>query len=90
MSGSMSSLYIGVSGLQVNQNALNTTAHNLANVDTKGFVRQQVIMKDTAYQSLRVSATSHNQVGLGSSIELVRQVRDVFLDKSYRDRKSVV
>ena len=29
----MGSLYIGSSGLQTSQNALNTTAHNLSNVD---------------------------------------------------------
>ena len=39
--GSMSGLYIGASGLMTNQNALNTTAHNLANVDTAGYSRQQ-------------------------------------------------
>ena len=31
------SLYVGASGLQTGQNALNTTAHNLSNVDTKGY-----------------------------------------------------
>ena len=36
------SLYIGVSGLQTSQNALNTTAHNMSNIDTVGYTRQQV------------------------------------------------
>ena len=39
MANGMGSLYIGASGLQNSQNALNTTANNLANVDTKGYVR---------------------------------------------------
>jgi len=34
--GGMGSLYIGVAGLQTSQNALNTTAHNLANIGTEG------------------------------------------------------
>ena len=38
----MGSLYIGNSGLQTSQNALNTTAHNMTNADTVGYVRQQV------------------------------------------------
>lgn len=81
---SMSSLYIGTSGLTVSQNALNTTAHNLANVDTKGYVRQQILFQDTKYKSLKVDHISSNQVGMGASIDIVRQVRDQFLDKSYR------
>ena len=43
MANGMGSLYIGSSGLRTSQNALNTTANNLANVDTTGYVRQQVI-----------------------------------------------
>ena len=41
MANSMGSLFIGASGIKVSQNALNITANNLANVDTKGYVRQQ-------------------------------------------------
>ncbi len=82
--GSLSSLFIGVSGLQSSQNALNTTAHNLTNVDTTGYSRQQVLMRDTTYHSLRVGHVTLNQVGIGVSVDLVRQVRDAFLDKAYR------
>lgn len=84
MAGTMGSLYIGVSGLNASQNALNTTAHNLTNVDTKGFVRQQVLLKDTQYRYAKTPGVSSNQVGLGVDTNLVRQVRDAFLDKSYR------
>jgi flagellar hook-associated protein 1 len=82
--GLMSSLYTGVSGLNVSQNALNTTAHNLANVNTKGYVRQQVVQSDNSYLKLGVSAVSTLQTGLGVNIETIRQVRNTFLDKSYR------
>jgi len=80
----MSSLYIGVSGLGVSQNSLNTTAHNLANVDTAGFVRQQVVQVDSTYLNWGVTHISTLQSGLGVDIATVRQVRDMFLDKSYR------
>lgn len=83
--GGMGSLYIGVSGLQTSQNALNTTAHNLANVSTKGYVRQQVTQADTIYTLLSYGATSYQQLGLGSKIAQVAQVRDYFLDKAYRE-----
>lgn len=82
--GGMGSLYIGVSGLQTSQNALNTTAHNLANVGTAGYVRQQVIQSDTLYNKIRNGAISSQQVGLGSTLAQVRQVRDRFLDQTYR------
>jgi flagellar hook-associated protein 1 FlgK len=82
--GSMSGLYFGVSGFQVNQTALQATAHNLSNLDTDGYVRQQVLMKDTLYQTYSRSGVSMQQVGLGTSMDTVRQVRDVFADKQYR------
>ncbi|MDE6064653.1 MAG: flagellar basal body protein, partial [Lachnospiraceae bacterium] len=48
----MGSLYIGASGLQTSQNALNTTAHNLTNVDTPGYVRQQTLLDTRTYITL--------------------------------------
>jgi len=80
----MSSLYIGVSGLGASQNSLNTTAHNLANVDTAGYVRQQVLQVDSTYLNWGATHISTLQSGLGVDIATVRQVRDMFLDKSYR------
>jgi len=79
-----SSLYVGVSGLNAGQNSLNTTSHNLANVETKGYVRQQVLQKDSTYLKLGINHVSTLQTGLGTDIAAVRQVRDMFLDKSYR------
>lgn len=80
----MSSLSTGVSGLNVSQSALNTTAHNLANVNTKGYVRQQIVQADHSYIKWGVTAVSTLQTGLGVNIETIRQVRNTFLDKSYR------
>ena len=45
----MTQLYIGVSGLRAQQNAINTTSHNLSNIYTEGYVRQQVGMVDNIY-----------------------------------------
>lgn len=80
----MSSFYTGVSGLSASQNSLNTTSHNLTNVGTKGFVRQQVVQVDSTYLNWGTTSISTLQTGLGVDIATVRQVRDVFLDKSYR------
>ena len=82
----MGSLYIGASGLQTSQNALNTTAHNLSNIDTTGYTRQQVQLSDKRYIALSVDPNSVNnkQTGLGVTYSRVKQIRDYFLDKTYR------
>ena len=82
----MGSLYIGASGLQNSQNALNTTAHNLSNVDTPGYTRQQVQLSTRSYLKLSVDPKSVNnkQTGLGVYYSRVKYVRDYFLDQTYR------
>lgn len=84
MSNLMASLSVGVSGLTVNQTSLNTTAHNLANVDTEGYVRQQPLQVDFMYNNIGWTPLNIMQTGLGSNMETIRQVRDAFLDKAYR------
>lgn len=82
----MGSLYVGTSGLQTSQNALHTTAHNMSNIDTVGFTRQQVQQGTRFYNTISKSASaiSYQQVGLGVNYTQVKQVRDYFLDKAYR------
>lgn len=82
----MGSLYIGKSGLQTSQNALNTTAHNMSNSDTVGYVRQQALLGTSIYNTIKtdVHAVSNQQIGLGVEYSKTRQVRDYFLDLTYR------
>ena len=82
----MGSLYIGTSGLQTGQNALNATAHNLSNIDTTGYTRQQTLLGSKNYITISTNyaAVSNQQYGLGVDFSAVRQVRDYFLDKTYR------
>lgn len=84
--GLFGSLYIGVSGLQTSQDALNTVAHNLSNVDTQGYTRQQVSQADRTYNTISKDSkmVSYKQTGLGVYYARVRQVRDYFLDQTYR------
>lgn len=79
-------LYVGNSGLQTSQNALNTVAHNMVNVDTEGYTRQQISLTTRSYNTISKSgsAISMQQIGLGVSYDQVKQVRDYFLDKSFR------
>ena len=80
----MGSFYVGVSGLQTSQNALNTTAHNLANIDTTGFTRQQVYQGTRPYNTIGQSYNSPMQLGMGVAYSDVRAVRDYFMDQAYR------
>ncbi len=89
MANSMGSLWIGASGIKVSQNALNVTANNLSNVDTKGYVRQQVLQADRDYYTFDTTASvSRQQSGLGVTIGEVVHARDIFLDKTYRTQVS--
>jgi flagellar hook-associated protein 1 FlgK len=80
----MTSIYVGVSGLQSAQTALNTTTHNLANVYTKGYTRQLSFTSDRTYNNVGKSATSSMQVGLGVATSVTSRVRDILLDAKYR------
>lgn len=80
----MSSLYTGVSGLKSSQTGINTTAHNLANVYTEGYVRQQISFSDSNYSKYGQSAVNTMQVGLGVQESEIRHLRDFLLDKAYR------
>ncbi len=92
MANGMGSLYVGKSGLVGAQNAINTTANNLTNVNTKGYVREQVVFNDMNYNTLETGKKSYTtgqsinmkQSGLGVSIGDVVHSRDLFLDKYYR------
>lgn len=78
------SFNVGVTGMTSSQSGINTTAHNLANTRTEGYTRQQNINKDNTYQNLKVTEKGTLQVGLGTTVACVRQIRDKFLDKEYR------
>lgn len=85
MANGFGSLYIGAEGLKNSQQALNVTANNLANLDTAGYVRQQVIFADRNYWTWdTTTAVSKQQSGLGVRIGDVLHRRDVFLDSAYR------
>lgn len=85
MANGMAALFVGASGLRSAQESINTTAHNLANVGTKGYTRQQITTADTGYINIGSTYTGNLKSGLGVSISEIRRVRDEFLDASYRE-----
>lgn len=79
-------LYIGNSGIRTSQNALNTVAHNLSNLNTVGYVRQQVANSDTTYTNTDRTISGYNvQIGDGVKYSECRHIRDAFLDATYRE-----
>jgi flagellar hook-associated protein 1 FlgK len=84
MANGFGSLYVGSSGLRGAQNALNIVANNLSNIDTTGYVRQQVAFQDTNYNKFSSAAVSPQLNGTGLEIGQVIHARDEFLDRAYR------
>lgn len=77
-------LKLGYSGTHVHQNALNTTGHNIANVDTPGYSRQQAIQQTTpAY------GTGEGYFGTGAMTSTIRRISEVFLTQQVRNDTSM-
>ena len=67
-------LNIGISGLRVHQTALSVTGHNITNVNTEGYSRQDI---DVVSQSPQFIGGLW--VGSGAQVEDVQRVYDEFL-----------
>lgn len=75
-----STLNIALSALQTTQTTLSTVSHNISNVNTEGYVRQQVINGNVALGGF----------GGGVNITEIRQVVDRFLEGRITGQTSVV
>jgi len=78
-------LQISYSGLKASNAALNTTANNVANVETDGYSRQQVVTAAT--NPMRVFE-SYGCAGAGVDTLAIERIRDVFYDEKYRDNET--
>lgn len=85
MGNLMTSFSTGVSGVQVAQVGLNTAAHNTANTNAAGYVRQQVIVADHTYITDYDENNGLRQVGIGTHVAVILQRRSQFLDNQYRE-----
>lgn len=74
-------LNIGASALSTFQTSINTTANNIANVQTKGYTRQTTNTQSTT--ALRVTAR-YGSVGTGVQATSITQERDLYYDIKYR------
>lgn len=81
--GSTGMLGIGLSGLTAAQAGLVTTGHNIANVNTPGYTRQQTI------QSVRTPQfTGSGYFGQGVNVDSVRRVYSDFLASQVRSNQA--
>ena len=80
-------LTIASSGLNAYQIALNTTANNISNVQTKGYSKQQA--NRVASDALRVYQ-KYGAVGTGVTTTSVKQLRNQYYDIKYWENQSSV
>ena len=73
-------LNIAYTGLLASNAALNTTANNIANTETKGYSRQQVVSE--AANALR-TFTTYGCAGAGVDVLAIERIRDEFYDNKY-------
>jgi len=83
-----SGLQTSLRGLIAQQEALDTTSHNIANASTKGYSRQEVLLSASRALSIVTGSTeggSQNaQLGTGVDVNGFARARDKFLDLQYR------
>jgi flagellar hook-associated protein 1 len=86
MSSSFFGFTIGMRALSVNQQALEITSHNIANINTPGFSKQEAVIKTSNPQSLASLTRSVNsgQIGTGVEIEQIRRMRDEYAERQLR------
>lgn len=75
---------LGYSGTSVHQNALNVTGHNIANVDTPGYSRQEAMQS-----TLPPYSTGEGYFGTGVRTDTIRRITESFLTEQVRNDTSM-
>ncbi len=84
-------LQTALSGLLAEQQAVDVTSHNIANINTEGYSRERVVLHTNP--AIEVPAISANtgqggQLGTGVSVETYLRIRNSYLDSQYRTQNS--
>lgn len=87
MRGTFFGIEIGKTGLSTAQFGLDTTGHNIANVDTAGYTRQRIV--STAYDPFSTigrfaPVPGQAMVGGGVRVQILDQIRSAYLDRRFR------
>lgn len=80
MSSTFGVYNLAYTGMSVNQTSLETITHNLANINTTGYSRQRTNTSELV--------SSSSNIGTGTTVESVTRLRDVMLDKTYRNENA--
>jgi flagellar hook-associated protein 1 len=83
MSGLNSIMENSLSGMFLARLAMQTVAHNIANANTPGFSRQDVVV--TARSALQ---TAYGSIGRGAQVDQIRRLTDAFLVKKQQGQEA--
>ncbi len=72
MAGISDIFNIARSGIRANQQGLATTSHNIANINTKGYSRQEIVLES--------ARPAEGKIGSGVRVGAIRQTVDTFLE----------
>lgn len=86
MASTFFGLTIAYTGLQAASTSVNVTAHNIANINTKGYSRQTVTVK--ANEAIRTHAR-YGTLGAGVDVTDINQLRDSYYDDKYRNNEAL-
>jgi flagellar hook-associated protein 1 FlgK len=84
-------LQTALSGLIANQEAIDTTGHNITNANTPGYSRQTAVMETN--QPLGIEAMSQitgagGQLGTGVNVDTFTRIRNLYLDAQFRTQNA--
>lgn len=87
MAGLFDTFTVAKRGLNVQQSAINTTSHNIANANTVGYSRQRAVAETTRpFGGMsRFDTAGAGQVGTGAEITSIQRIRDSFIDYQVRN-----
>lgn len=87
----MASTFIGLNtaytGLQASQAGITTSAHNISNVNTEGYSRQEAL--GHADKALKTYST-YGTIGTGVIVDEITKIRDTYYDIKYRNNRANV
>ena len=82
MASTFFGLTIAYSGLQAANTSLTITGHNVSNINTNGYTKQQAGTQ--AADALRTH-TTYGAIGSGVVVTEISQIRDSYYDVKYRN-----
>ena len=85
MASTFFGLTISYTGLQAANTSLTVVGHNVSNINTEGYTRQQASTQ--AAQALRTFST-YGTLGAGVTVTDITQLRDSYYDQKYRNNQA--